>query len=97
MKYFFSIFAFLYFIKADALSESSKPPTPTMVDSVGTIEHSNVSGSSGSNVSDGFKWGSIGRSGDFDPFKRSRNIPFSIAGRRRSISIMTTIDENTEN
>lgn len=29
----------------------------------------------------------------FDPFRRTRNIPFAITGRRRSINVMTTVTE----
>lgn len=43
-----------------------------------------------------FQWGSIGRSTLFDPFRRTRNLPFSIAGRRRSICVMITIYESNE-
>lgn len=42
------------------------------------------------------RWGSIGRSNFFDPFKRSSNIPFGMYGRRRSISVMNTIPETGE-
>lgn len=38
--------------------------------------------------------GSQGRSVLFDPFMRTRNVPFNIAGRRRSISVFSTIPEN---
>lgn len=36
------------------------------------------------------KWGSKGRALAFDPFKRTRNLPFSM-GRRRSIHVFPTI------
>lgn len=39
-----------------------------------------------------FRFGSIGRSVPFDPFLRTRNVPFHVAGRRRSISVFNTID-----
>lgn len=42
------------------------------------------------------KWGSEGRSLAFNPFKRSKNIPFSIYGRRRSISVFPDIRESVE-
>lgn len=38
-------------------------------------------------------FGSIGRSNQFDPFQRTRNVPFRIFGRRRSISVMTSIND----
>lgn len=37
--------------------------------------------------------GSLGRSVPFDPFLRTRNVPFHVAGRRRSISVFSTITE----
>lgn len=42
------------------------------------------------------KWGSQGRSVAFDPSKRSKSLPFSMYVRRRSVCIMTTIEENEE-
>lgn len=39
---------------------------------------------------------SINRSVQYDPFLRTRNIPYKIAGRRRSISFFSTIDEADE-
>lgn len=43
------------------------------------------------------KWGAEGRSVLFDPFKRTRNIPFAISGRRRSISVFPLIPEDNTN
>lgn len=40
------------------------------------------------------RWGSSGRSTMFDPFRRTKNLPFAIYGRRRSISVFTPINEN---
>lgn len=37
--------------------------------------------------------GHIGRSMLFDPFKRTRNVPFRVAGRRNSICVFNTIEE----
>lgn len=39
------------------------------------------------------RFGSIGRSVPFDPFLRTRSVPFRVAGRRNSISVFNTIDE----
>lgn len=41
------------------------------------------------------KWGSKGRSVAFNPFNRTRNIPFSM-GRRRSVDVFPTIHEENE-
>lgn len=41
--------------------------------------------------------GHIGRSVVFDPFIRTRNVPFRIAGRRHSISLFNTIHEEDKN
>lgn len=38
-------------------------------------------------------FGSIGRSIQFDPFMRTRNVPFRIVGRRNSISVFNVIEE----
>lgn len=48
----------------------------------------------GNMVSEFKNFGSHGRSHEFDPFQRTRRMPFSIAGRRRSICVMNNIDVN---
>lgn len=40
--------------------------------------------------------GSFGRSVPFDPFRRTKNIPFRIVGRRRSISVFGPIEETAD-
>lgn len=40
------------------------------------------------------RYGHIGRSVIYDPFSRTRNVPFHVAGRRKSISVFKTIDEH---
>lgn len=73
------------------------------LDNVGTIDLmntiNNADKSSGATSSDGGdgRHGHIGRSVAFDPFMRTRNVPFRIAGRRRSISVFSTIHENEIN
>lgn len=32
----------------------------------------------------------------YDPFQRTRYVPFSIAGRRQTISVMTTLESEDE-
>ncbi|XP_031639519.1 uncharacterized protein LOC116351535 [Contarinia nasturtii] len=63
------------------------------INDIGLIDSNNKSSSTSTNNA---AFGSFGRSLEFDPFLRTRNVPFRIAGRRRSISVFNTIPEMSD-